>query len=134
MAEVGIMEAVELTGKSSATIYRWVDAGKLACIVGEDGKRKFDTAELSRVFPFVDGGSTATSGEESDKAKIVELQTLVASLQQEVDASHEREKRLQKWLDDQIEVVKQLSARSLPEGAPTPALEKKSFWARLFGR
>ena len=127
MAEIGVKEASALTGKSQATLYRWMDGGKISFLMGDDGKRKIDTAELARVIPSLNVHET-NNDEISNEARIVELQTRLAALQRELDESHERENQYKKWLSDQMEINKQLSSRSLSEGK-----QKKSWWARLFG-
>ena len=45
-----IKEAIELTGKSRRTLYRHMNAGRLAYGIGEDGHRFIDTTELMRVY------------------------------------------------------------------------------------
>ena len=124
MAEVGISEAMALTGKSSATIYRWVDSGKLACTLSEDGKRKFDTAELARVFSLVKDAEADIE----EKMLVEELRARIADLQRTVDDYRERERKMQAMLDSQAETIRIMTGRVLPEGGG-----KKGFWARLFG-
>ena len=127
MSEIGVSEASALTGKSTATLYRWMDAGKISFTQSEDGKRKIDTAELVRVMPNLTLEKTHTD-ENGSENKILELQTRLAALQKELDESHERENQYKKWLNDQMEINKQLSQIALPEGS-----QKRPWWRRLFG-
>lgn len=45
-----IQEAMKLTGVSRRTLYNHSDAGRISYTVGADGRRKFETAELERVY------------------------------------------------------------------------------------
>lgn len=50
MALVGITEAGKLTGRSRATIYRYLKDSRLSSSSGPSGETLIDTAELLRVF------------------------------------------------------------------------------------
>lgn len=127
MSEIGVSEASALTGKSTATLYRWMETGKISFTQSEDGKRKIDVAELVRIIPSLTLEKTNID-ENGNENKILELQARLTALQKELDESHERENQYKKWLNDQMEINKQLSQIALPEGS-----QKRPWWRRLFG-
>ena len=127
MSEIGVSEASALTGKRTATLYRWMETGKISFTQSEDGKRKIDVAELVRIIPSLTLEKTNID-ENGNENKIFELQARLTALQKELDESHERENQYKKWLNDQMEINKQLSQIALPEGS-----QKRPWWRRLFG-
>src|SRR3954451_9483762 len=50
MPHIGLSEAAKLTGKDKATIHRAMASGRLSFVIGQDGARRIDPAELERVF------------------------------------------------------------------------------------
>ena len=50
MSIVTINEASNLVGKSTKTIYRHIDSGKLSCVIDDNGRKVVDMAELVRVY------------------------------------------------------------------------------------
>ena len=50
MTTLSITETTAAVGKSANTIYRHVTEGKLSATKGVDGKLKFETSELIRVY------------------------------------------------------------------------------------
>ncbi|MBA1205411.1 helix-turn-helix domain-containing protein, partial [Pseudomonas capeferrum] len=45
-----IQEAMKLAGVSRRTLYNHSDAGRISYSIGPDGRRRFETAELERVY------------------------------------------------------------------------------------
>ena len=45
-----IQEAIQLAGVSRRTLYNHSDAGRISYSPGPDGRRRFETAELERVY------------------------------------------------------------------------------------
>ena len=45
-----IQEAIKLAGVSRRTLYNHSDAGRISYSLGPDGRRRFETAELERVY------------------------------------------------------------------------------------
>ena len=65
MANVTVVEAAKLIGKSRNVIYRAIDSGKLSASIDKDGTKKIDTAELLRVFgAFAEQGSDGVKTEQ----------------------------------------------------------------------
>ena len=50
MSIVTINEASNLVGKSTKTIYRHIDSGKLSCVIDDNGRKMVDISELVRIY------------------------------------------------------------------------------------
>ncbi|MBU2753433.1 hypothetical protein HFU84_01755 [Acidithiobacillus sp. CV18-2] len=116
MAKVTITEAARLAGISRVTMYRkHIGTGQISVEKDRDGKPQIDTSELIRVFGEIheDTGrdSEDTSREHHDtimyasmyKAELAACKTLLASKEDELRRSLEREA----WLQARIEASEQ---------------------------
>jgi len=63
---VGLNQAARMAGKAKTTLLRHVKAGKLSAIIADDGRKRFDVAELERVYGTLATGDT---GSETPVAK-----------------------------------------------------------------
>lgn len=94
-----VQEAIKLAGVSRRTLYNHSDAGRISYTVGPDGRRRFETAELERVYgqlaqanaqqpaqPFTPGVHT-----DSDLGKVIEaaIQRATAPLIAEIASLRE---------------------------------------------
>ncbi|MBS7815695.1 hypothetical protein [Wohlfahrtiimonas chitiniclastica] len=50
MSKVSVSEAAKLTGKSTKTIYRHIDTGKLSSSQSDNNSKSIDIIELQRVY------------------------------------------------------------------------------------
>src|SRR3954453_13743382 len=102
MPHIGLSEAAKLTGKDKATIHRAMASGRLSFVVGPDGTRQIDPAELERVFLIKAPGAIAPLNRyaavrnslqppqpdallEAERSKIAMLEATVADLRQRLD-------------------------------------------------
>jgi hypothetical protein len=69
MQPVSITEAVSLTGKSRATIYRSINKGKLSATQTGSGEKVVDISELIRVFGELQGHSSENESHEMSLMK-----------------------------------------------------------------
>lgn len=90
-----VQEAIKLAGVSRRTLYNHSDAGRISYTVGPDGRRRFETSELERVYgqlahspaqPFTPDLHT-----ESDLGKVIEaaIQRATAPLVAEIASLRE---------------------------------------------
>jgi hypothetical protein len=96
MALVGLSEAAKLTGRNQTTIHRAVKTGRLSYTVDEAGARRFDTAELDRVFGIKVNGAI--------------LDAMAQPVQSHVTPVREIE-LLNRLLDDRDATIRDLCAR-----------------------
>lgn len=74
MTHLSITETTAVVGKSANTIYRHVTEGKLSATKGVDGKLKFETAELIRVYgplKVISQNGTPTVNDETQSGKLI---------------------------------------------------------------
>jgi hypothetical protein len=113
MATIGLSEAARLTGKPRSTIHRAMKAGRISYIVGPDGARLIDPAELERVFPCNTGSPVAwdksqhavhrpASAEIRElRARLADKDAVIDDLRRRLDAEAEERRRLTAILADQ---------------------------------
>jgi predicted transcriptional regulator len=122
MAFVSVREAASLTGKSTQTLYRHIQQGKLS----QHSNGKIDTSELLRVYGELQGEKVS-----SENHSIVKM------------SSHETEN--EKWLKSQIaqlqQDIRELKAESLEREKRLMALiehqqgrsvSSTGFWDKIF--
>jgi hypothetical protein len=99
-------EAIRLTGKSHATIYRYLKNGKLSRTA--DG---IDTAELLRVFgPFVSGDTKSETNisvvdmyqKENNDTETKMLKEQIEMLKDQLKRSQEKEDKLFQMLENRL--------------------------------
>ena len=98
--QVGLAQAVELTGKHASTITRAVQNGKLSATVGQDGQRQYDVAELERwagqlKMPGSNGDASAEDVQRND-VHMAEL----AAKDAEIEGYRERVRLLQEVVEE----------------------------------
>ena len=109
-----IQEAVRLTGKGRATIYRHMDSGKLAYTIGVDDRRYFDTSELIRVY----GQLKEVRQDDVSKANPIETAAeTLANLVDEVRLLRKENRKLTGLIET---VQRQMEERPLVLPAPDP--------------
>ena len=84
MQPVSITEAVSLTGKSRATIYRSINKGKLSATQTGSGEKVIDPAELIRVFGELQGPDNGN--ESHDVSLMKHRETQAGSNQSQVQS------------------------------------------------
>ena len=134
--KVSINKAAKLTGKSTSTIHKAVNDGRMSSEVevSKGGKKtvKIDTAELFRVFPREEQIDVEEYIAEDLKRQASEgvenkfLREQVESLKAQLEKSEQREVFLQGQLTEQSQMVKQLTDQRQPE-TPSP----RSGWSWL---
>ena len=117
--KVSINKAAKLTGKSTSTIHKAVNDGRMSSEVevSKGGKKtvRIDTSELFRVFPIEqqidledyiaeDIKKAANEGVENKF-----LKQEIESLKAQLEKAEQREKFLQEQLTEQTQAVKQLT-------------------------
>ena len=117
--KVSINKAAKLTGKSTSTIHKAVNDGRMSSEteVSKGGKKtvKIDTAELFRVFPREEQIELEDYIQEDIKRQASEgvenkfLREQVESLKAQLEKSEQREVFLQEQLKEQSTMVKQLT-------------------------
>lgn len=131
-------QAAKETGKSKATISKYIKNGKISYITKTKKGYQIDPAELFRVFPK--GEQVTIHTERSQTPKSTPMNP---TLQKEIDMLRER-------LDDKEDVINDLRERLDKEGderrkltalltdnriksSEKTAERKKGFWGSLFG-
>ena len=137
MEPVSITEAVRLTGKSRATLYRMINKGKLSATQARSGEKLLDIAELIRVFGELQGGDGGngthdmrlmkhsetheeTRQNQSQSEQIRNLTDQLAFLQNEFVEMRKREQQLISILDRKL-----LSAPAPKQPEMKPSKKKK---------
>lgn len=101
MAKIGVPEAIKVTGKSRAYLYKLMKAGGLSFTIGTDGHRLLDVAELLRVIgPFqstVDSphGQQKTLVDSAETGESFSM-TAFAVLENELKAAQEKLERMER--------------------------------------
>ena len=115
MAHIGLSEAAKLTGKDKATIHRAMASGRLSFVIGPNGARQIDPAELERVFRLTAPGAIASRNRpaavrnnlqplqtdallEAERNKIAILEATVADLRQRLDRADAERRQAQEKL------------------------------------
>ena len=127
--KVSINKAAKLTGKSTSTIHKAVNDGRMSSEseVSKGGKKtvKIDTAELFRVFPREEQIDVEEYIAEDLKRQASEgvenkfLREQVESLKVQLEKSEQREVFLQEQLKEQSVMVKQLTDQRQPDPQPS---------------
>ena len=98
--QVGLAQAVELTGKHASTITRAVQNGKLSATVGQDGQRQYDVAELERwAGQLKTPGSNGDASTEDVQRNDVHMAELAAK-DAEIEGYRERVRLLQEVVEE----------------------------------
>ena len=129
--KVSINKAARLTGKSTSTIHKAVNDGRMSSEseVSKGGKKtvKIDTSELFRVFPReeqIDVEEYIAEDLKRQASESVENRFLKQeneSLRQQLQKYEQREEFLQDQLKEQSQMVKQLTDQRQPETPPSPS-------------
>jgi chromosome segregation ATPase len=125
-----LKQAAEATGKSKATVLRALQGGKISGKKDESGEWKIDPAELHRVFPPSQKGTSCTIADKPHE--IIALQREIAILREERD----RERRqLQDTIDDLRHRLDEAEGERRRVQAQMISLvtDRRSFWQRLKG-
>jgi hypothetical protein len=99
MSNVSVLEAAELTGKSSQTIYRHIKQGKVSRT--DEG---IDTSELIRVYGALRNTTDTTSaptGENSD-TEVEYLKRENRILREQLEKTEAREMRLHQLIENRL--------------------------------
>jgi hypothetical protein len=125
MALIGLTEAAKLTGKDKTTIHRAMKSGRLSFIVGDDGDRQIDPAELERVFPIKpQDGELEVALRNRKKAGNNHVQ--IAQLTAQLEIERTKTAALEERLADKDSVIHDLRQRLDREGE-----ERRQAQARL---
>ena len=127
--KVSINKAARLTGKSTSTIHKAVNDGRMSSEseVSKGGKKtvKIDTSELFRVFPREEQIELEDYIQEDIKREASQgvenkfLREQVESLKAQLEKSEQREEFLQDQLKEQSQMVKQLTDQRQPDPQPS---------------
>jgi hypothetical protein len=115
MPHIGLSEAAKLTGKDKATIHRAMASGRLSFVIGPDGARRIDPAELERVFAIKKPAAIAPRNRsavarnslqplqtdlllEAERSKVALLEATVADLRNRLDRADDERRRAQEQL------------------------------------
>lgn len=135
--KVSINKAAKLTGKSTSTIHKAVNDGRMSSEVevSKGGKKtvRIDTSELFRVFPIEQQIDLEDYIQEDIKKAANEgvenkfLKQEIESLKAQLEKAEQREKFLQEQLTEQTQAVKQLT----DQRGVAPQLKRGWFsWSR----
>lgn len=104
MTILNVVEAAKAVGVGKATVYRRLKDGTLTASKRPDGSKGVDTAELIRVFgelkPQLDENLMESSLRQSEITEL--LQRQIDSLEDQLQASLEREARLLSLLEQRL--------------------------------
>ena len=133
MALVGLSEAAKLTGRNQTTIHRATKTGRLSCIVDEAGARRFDTAELDRVFSIKVNGAMPDAMAQPVQSHVTPVHTppllqqllddrdaTIRDLRARLDASEEERRRVQAQLTGLLAHKREPPAADPPPAASWP--------------
>ena len=152
MAQVGLNDAARLTGKDRSTITRARRRGQLSAVMGGNGRTRYDTAELDRVFGLLPEDETVQDHQKPTKFNITPhaerrvLAQEVVSLKREIsrleDALQDARQDRDNWREaldhsrEDAEDWKRQAQALLTSSSPiTPAQPEArlGFWRRVFG-
>jgi predicted site-specific integrase-resolvase len=121
MPLLNVSEAAKATGKSRATLHRYIKDGRLSTVQDNDGQKKIDTSELLRVFGELlsnDTDSCDNKIQQFTDTTVAALHSQINMLRDELNAAHDRETKL----------LAMLEQHTLALAAPTSATAKKPGW------
>ncbi len=142
---VGLNRAARMAGKAKTTLLRHIAAGKLSATADDQGRKRFDVAELERVYgrlatgekpndtvakPMKPKGSGSDPGDQADTVAVVTVVTVLEDTVKRLEAEVVRLKAdLEKanakadlWSErfyKQSESILRLEGPEKPPGAPT---------------
>jgi hypothetical protein len=134
---VGINEAARLTGKNKATISRDTKSGKLSATVSDSGSKRYQVAELERVYGTLRNPDTGYAPPDNHRNQPDELTSATSVIPEVVKAKDE----VIAVLREQVEDLKRdrdnwrdQALRALPAPAETSAApvrapaQKRGIW------
>ena len=132
MPHISIARAAKAAGIQRSTIYRAIDAGKLSCVILDNGKKAIDPSELERVFPS-DRPKRLSREQERDnnteqlgtKAQIEMLQAQIEMLREHI-RNTERDKEDLRQRLDAAEDERRVILRLLTDQRPKSATKSKT--------
>ena len=124
MAQLTVLEAGRLVGRSKSHIFRAIKSGTLSAERDAAGNYRIDQAELARVFPLAHQGAPDDLPRHSDGAAMAQLE---ARLGDALDQVHDLRCRL----DAEAEERRRLTAVLADlRAAPPAALPPRRRWWR----
>jgi len=137
MAELSLVQAAKVSGKSKSTINRSIKSGKLSAQRHDDGSYSIDPSELFRVFPRNPKEPTSEEPKEprgtpsvSEETLRIKVQMLQAQLEREQETVADLRKRLDR-AEDRILALSHQTER--PNQGGSQGQPKRGLW-RLFSR
>ncbi len=135
MPHIGLSEAAKLTGKDKATLHRAMASGRLSFVIGQDGARRIDPAELERVFRIEAPDAIAPRNRhaarrnnlqplqtdallEAERSKVAILEATVADLRNRLDRADTERRQAQE----------KLTAVLADQRATSAAPPRRSWW------
>lgn len=135
MAELSLVQAAKVSGKSKSTINRSIKSGKLSAKRHDDGSYSIDPSELFRVFPKGHAEPPMEEPKElvrtpsvSEEILKVKVQMLEAQLEREQDTVADLRKRLDR-AEDRILALSHQTEKPNQEGSQNHA--KRGLWGLL---
>jgi predicted site-specific integrase-resolvase len=132
-------QAAKETGKSKATISKYIKNGKLSVVSKEDGSYQIEPSELFRVFPIREqetgineqSQTLMQTGVNRVLEKEIEFlhqrlndkNDVISDLRERLDKESEERRKLTMLLSD----MREKTPQTLPE-------RQKGFWAALIGK
>jgi hypothetical protein len=138
MTFLSIAEATKLIGKSRATLYRYIDEGKLSTSVDDLGKRKIETSELLRVFGEFSKKDNETVSERQNltprdtnlSQRLRDAAEHIRWLTAQLDEEKARSRRLEEEKEREREHSRELERLMLAVGSQQ---RKPGIFERIFG-
>jgi hypothetical protein len=139
--------AAKATGKSKSTLSRDIKGGKISATRRDDGSYEIDPAELHRVYPAVERGTSSWHRAENDPqphSEHPETRSLAAELAavrarlETIEAERERERsqllgQIEDVQQDRDHWRQQATGLLTDQRRQQAAMERRSWWSRLFG-
>ena len=124
MPNVNLTQAAKLAGISRVTLHAHIKSGKLSTVIGDDGAKQIDPAEIMRVY----GTLAHSKGNVSVQAE----HPLHSTLQAENDALRIEAHLLRELLAERAEVVQALRSQiAMIEHKPAADPARPSWIVRL---
>jgi predicted site-specific integrase-resolvase len=134
MSIVTINEASNLVGKSTKTIYRHIDSGKLSCVIDDNGRKMVDISELVRIY-----GLDLTLAKKDNGVSMSErgneVENDIALLEKEIELLKMLLSEKDKLLNEKDQRNADLKqALMLIEDKNKVGQPRKSWFGRVFGK
>ena len=139
--DVGLSEAVSMTGRNKSQISRDTNAGKLLYTLNGEGHKRYQVSDLYQLYGFRTPKQQASKEEQQPQATGDETAHKIALLEQTIKSQSDTIRLLEKHTATLEQTITRLLPAPQPAASTPPAEPKaggalpapKTLWQRIFG-